>query len=68
MNPFIVFDIMSASIRGSGSMSNCEGDWGQERKGVRVSVSARLRAHPGARRRPTVCSVIIKSLAGVQRR
>lgn len=25
MKSFIVFDIMSASIRGSGSMSDCEG-------------------------------------------
>lgn len=68
MKSFIVFDIMSASIRGGGSMSDGQGTSAPERKGICVSVSACLRAHQGAWRRLGVCCVIRKSLAGVQRR
>lgn len=67
MKSFIVFDILSASIRGSGSLSEREGILARRERAC-VFVSACLRAHQGAWQRPTVCSVIIESLAGVRRR
>ena len=71
MKSFIVFDIMSASIRETGARNDCKTIAARGEVHcvcVCVCVTACLCAHPRARQRHRVCSVIIKSLAGVQRR
>lgn len=73
MKNFIVFDIMSASIRETGAWNDCK-TIGAKREvhsvcvSVCVCVTPCLCAHPRAQQKHKVCSVIINSLAGVQRR